>query len=71
MKSEKFEDQLVTYTLEFHGRFYVIEHVPAGVSQQTGEQLFAPGTVEKIQRIISKGGHPTRFIETPVFEFAA
>lgn len=71
MDNEQFEQKLVTYTLELHGRFYVIEHVPARVSQETGEQLFAPETVEKIQRIINAGNPPKRTIETPVFEFAS
>jgi hypothetical protein len=70
MEPEQFENRLVTYTLEVQGRFYVIEHVPARVSRQTGEQFFAPETVEKIQQIISAGAGPKRFIETPVFEFA-
>lgn len=37
----------VTYTLEHGGKFYIIEHVPARVCQETGEQLFAPETVER------------------------
>jgi len=71
METESFKNELVTYTLEFQGRFYVIEHVPARVSQQTGEQFFSPETVEKIQRIVKSDNHPKRVIETPVFEFAA
>ena len=42
----------VTYTLAHEGKFYIIEHVPARVCQETGEQLFAPDTVEHIQAII-------------------
>ncbi len=42
----------VTYTLEHGGRFYLIEHVPARVCRETGEQYFAPETVEHIQALI-------------------
>ena len=31
----------VTYTLERGGRFYIIEHVPARVCRETGEQFFS------------------------------
>ena len=41
----------VTYTVEHHGRFYIIEHVPARVCQESGEQFFAPETVERIQAL--------------------
>ena len=60
----------VTYTLEFGGKFYIIEHVPARVCQETGEQFFAPETVEHIQDLIKGGSKPVKVIETPVFEYA-
>ncbi|HEY0008996.1 MAG TPA: YgiT-type zinc finger protein [Tepidisphaeraceae bacterium] len=69
--AEHFEDRLVTYTLELNGKLIVIEHVPARVSQETGEQLFAPSTVERIHAIILGGGSPKRFVSAPVYEFAA
>ncbi|HEU4454857.1 MAG TPA: hypothetical protein VFR81_17455 [Longimicrobium sp.] len=69
--NERLEEQLVTYTLELEGRLYVIEHVPARVNVETGERLFSPATVERIQQIVWEGRTPTRTIETPVFEFAA
>ena len=60
----------VTYTLEFNGKFYIIEHVPARVCQETGEQFFLPETVEHIQTLIKGGRKPAKVIETPVFEYA-
>ena len=42
-------DKSVTYTIELDGRLIVIEHVPARIDLQTGEQLFSPQTVERIQ----------------------
>lgn len=62
-------DQYVTYTLEMNGKFYIVEHVPARVCLETGEQYFAPETVEKIQKIIWGQRKPVKVIETPVYEF--
>ncbi len=60
----------VTYTLEHSNRFYLIEHVPARVCRETGEQHFAPETVEHIQALIKGQKPPEKFIETPVYEYA-
>ena len=60
----------VTYTLEHGGMFYIIENVPARVCKETGEQFFAPNTVEHIQKIIKSRKEPDRFIETPVYKYA-
>lgn len=59
----------VTYALHHHGRLYVIEHVPARVCRETGEQFFSPETVERIQAIIGGNRKPDRVIETPVYEY--
>jgi YgiT-type zinc finger domain-containing protein len=63
------EETEVTYTLEFGGKFYIIEHVPARVCRETGEQFFSPETVERIQDLIKGGKEPTRVVETPVYEY--
>ena len=68
--SETFEERLVTYTQAVDGRLIVIEHVPARVCRETGEQLFSPETVSRIQTIIRGRLQPARVIETPVYEFA-
>ena len=60
----------VTYTLAHGGKFYIIEHVPARVCQETGEQFFSPETVERIQALIKGGKEPDRVVETPVYEYA-
>jgi YgiT-type zinc finger domain-containing protein len=59
----------VTYTLELDGKFCIIEHVPARVCQETGEQFFSPETVECIQALIKGGKRPSRVVETPVYEY--
>ena len=63
-------DAKVTYTLEHDGRFFLIAHVPARVCRETGEQFFAPETVERIQAIIKGNKKPDKVIETPVYEYA-
>jgi YgiT-type zinc finger domain-containing protein len=60
----------VTYTLEHGGEFYIIEHVPARVCKETGEQFFAPETAEHIQEIIKSKKEPDRVVETPVYKYA-
>ena len=68
--AETFEEQRVTYTLQKDDRFYVVENVPARVSTLTGEQLFAPQTVARLQKIINgQIEPPARLLETPVFKF--
>lgn len=70
MKDETMKETRVTYTLEKDGKFYIIENVPARVSVETGEQFFAPATVEHLRNIILTGRKPKKTIETPIFEFA-
>ena len=69
MKETMIETQ-VTYTLEHDGRFFLIEHVPARVCRETGEQYFAPETVAHLQVLIKDRKTPARVIETPVYEYA-
>jgi hypothetical protein len=69
--TERFREERVTYTLQVGDRFFVIENVPARVSELTGERLFSPETVERIQAIVWGEGAPVRVLETPVFRFAA
>ena len=71
MRKETMRDARITYTLEKDGKFYIIENVPARICDETGEQLFAPATVERLQQIVFTGKKPKKTIETPIFEFAA
>jgi YgiT-type zinc finger domain-containing protein len=59
----------VTYFLEYGGKFYIIEQVPARVCLESGEQFFSPETVEHIQALIKGGKTPTRLMETPVYDY--
>jgi YgiT-type zinc finger domain-containing protein len=68
--NETMVDAKVTYTLEHGGEFFIVENVPARVCKETGEQFFAPDTVENIQAIIKSKKKPDRVIETSVYECA-
>src|SRR5205823_15087505 len=68
---EQFGEERVTYTLQVGERFFVIENVPARVSTRSGERLFSPETVERIQAIVWGHDKPVKVLETPVFQFAA
>ena len=68
---ETLVERKVTYTLEMGGRFFIVENVPARVCEETGEEFFAPDTVERLQDLIRGPSEPKRLIETPVYEFAA
>ena len=66
---ETMTDARVTYTLSYEDRIYIIENVPARVCEETGEQYFAPETVEHIHEIIKSRKKPDKVIETPVYEY--
>jgi len=67
---EKLVERRVTYTLEMKGKLVVIENVPARVNVETGEQLFSPDTVERLQKMIGEQSKPKRVIQVPVYEYA-
>jgi hypothetical protein len=54
-----------------NGKFYLVEHVPARVCLETGEEFFAPEVVERLQQFVNNQMPPERTIETPVYKFAA
>jgi hypothetical protein len=67
---EKLVEQRVTYMLEMESKFYIVENVPARVDKETGEQFFAPSTVERLQETILGETEPSKVIETPVYEYS-
>ena len=69
IRDESLVERLVTYTLEFEGKFYIVENVPARVNEKTGEQFFSPSTVECLHKTILGHAKPRRVMETPVFEY--
>ncbi len=69
-QEERLVEQRVTYTLEMNGRFYIVENVPARVDEETGEQFFAPPTVERLRDTVLGQAQPSKVIETPVYEYS-
>ena len=67
---ETLVNRRVTYTLRFQDRFCIVENVPARVNLDTGEEFFAPETVERLQETISGGQPPHHTVETPVYQFS-
>jgi hypothetical protein len=70
-RNEQFVKKEVTYILETDDGIVIVENVPARVSMQTGERLFAPAVVEQLQELIWHRNEPKRMVQTPVYEFAA
>lgn len=68
-KIEGLVERRVTYILETDGNLYVVENVPARVDEETGEQFFAPDTVERLREIILGGEKPGKVLKTPVYEY--
>jgi hypothetical protein len=69
VRQEQFMEQKVIYVLLKDGKLYVNENVPARVNQETVEQFFSPQTVEHLQYIIGEKRNPTRFVQTPIYEY--
>jgi hypothetical protein len=67
--AEEFVEQEVTYIAQVDGRLVLIERVPSRVSLTTGEKLYSPETVERIQAILWGRTPPSRTISAPVYEF--
>ena len=70
-QEENIVARLVTYTLEFEGKFYIIKNVPARVNDETGEQFFSPTTVERLHGTILGHAKPQKVVETAVYEYTA
>ncbi|MBM4041565.1 MAG: YgiT-type zinc finger protein [Planctomycetes bacterium] len=51
-------ERRVRYNLEVEGKLIVIDNVPARVCLETGEQFFAPETVDRLQRIVWRRRKP-------------
>jgi YgiT-type zinc finger domain-containing protein len=66
VREEKYVEQKVNYVLEMDGKFIIIENVPARVCLETGERLFSPATVDRLQQVIWEQKEPSRKIEVPV-----
>ncbi len=69
-KNEALETQIIRYSQEFEGRFYIIEKVPALICAQCGEIILSESVAEAIQHTIWSGAAPERIEQVPVYEMA-
>lgn len=69
--AETLVNRSVAYTVQKNGTFFIVENVPARVCLETGEELFTPETVERLQETIWTEHTPVRILATPVFEYSA
>jgi len=70
-KSEALEPQMIRYSQEYEGHFYIIEKAPVHVCAQCGEIILSESVGESIQRKIWSGAQPKRMEKVPVYEIAA
>jgi hypothetical protein len=70
MSEDKLVNKKVTYSLFKDGKLYIVENVPARVDVETGEEFFAPETVEQLHKILLGQKKPVRTIQTPVYSYA-
>lgn len=68
--NEKLVERKVTYVLDLNGQLIIVENVPARVNIETGEQLFSPDTVERLQKMVWQQREPKRVMQVPVYEYA-
>jgi hypothetical protein len=68
-QNEVLVNKLVTYSLNLGGQMILVENVPARVNEETGEQFFAPETVEQLQELVLGEDEPSGFVEVPVYRF--
>jgi YgiT-type zinc finger domain-containing protein len=68
---ENLVEKQVTYTLNINGKVILVENVPARVNEETGEQFFAPATVEQLHKTILNQQEPDHFIEVPVYTYSS
>ncbi len=71
MSNDAFVNTSITYAVDVDGTFVLVENVPVRIGVETGEQLFAPETVERIQELAWSRQPPSRTVQSPVFDFAA
>ena len=50
-------------------KLYLFQNVPAQVCDECGELWIEEKTLQRIDRLIKKG-HPTRKVQTPVYDLA-
>ena len=68
---ETMMEKKATYQIEFRGRLFLIQNVPARVNLETGERHFSPETVERLHQIVQAEHLPSRTVEASVHKYEA
>lgn len=61
----------VTFAITVSGKLLSIEHVPALVCRQCGEETFSADTVKRIEALLASRPAPRRIAEVPVYTLDA
>lgn len=69
-KSAEPQPRLIRYHLSDGDRLIVIEHVPAKVCPNCGQESFSPQVVQRIHDTVWQQRPPARLIEAAVYEYA-
>jgi len=54
------EEKLVSRVQEYHGRWFLVEHVPAQVCSQCGEVFYTPEAHNLVLRLVRESQEPVR-----------
>ena len=66
---EKLVEGQVTYTLLKDGQLYVVEHVPARINEETGEDISHRKPSNNCSASFRRNANPPASIKAPVYEF--
>jgi len=64
-------EQKVRVSLDYQGRVYIFDNVPADVCSQCGEVLLRPQVAKKLESLMRAGATPERTEAVPVYDLAA
>ena len=70
-KSEAVADRAVRVSLDYQGRIYIFDNVPAEVCDECGEVLLQPEVAKRLEALMRAGGTPERTEAVPVFDLGA
>jgi HTH-type transcriptional regulator/antitoxin MqsA len=70
-KSEALAERTIRTTLDYGGRIYIVENVPAKICDECGEVLLRPDTAKALERLVREGKPPHHAESVPVYDLSA
>jgi HTH-type transcriptional regulator/antitoxin MqsA len=64
-------ERTVRVSLDYEGRMYIFDNVPAEVCGQCGEVLLRPNVAKQLETLMRTGAAPERTESVPVYDLAA